>query len=244
MNVSVCIATYNGEKYLLQQLTSILAQLGYDDELIISDDGSTDNTITIIKSINDPRIKLFLNGNEKGTLGNFEYALQQASGDFIFLSDQDDIWLPGKKERMVRMLQTFDIVVTDARVINESGETLLLSYFEQRRSGSGLIKNLLRNTYLGCCMAFRKTVLQRSLPFPRMAKYHDYWIGLIGEMYFKTHFEKQVLTHYRRHANNASSAAYTKSTLPLSRQLSNRFFALIALGKIWLTHKMANSHKK
>ena len=91
--ISVCIATYNGEKYIKEQLLSILPQLGKKDEVIISDDHSTDNTLDIVKGLNDNRIKIVMNNREKGYTSNFENALSYAIGDYIFLSDQDDIWM-------------------------------------------------------------------------------------------------------------------------------------------------------
>ena len=94
--ISVCIATYNGEKYLREQLDSILPQLAESDEVIVSDDGSTDGTIDLITSLNDPRIKIVSNSGRKGYVGNFENALKHTTGDYIFLSDQDDIWYPNK----------------------------------------------------------------------------------------------------------------------------------------------------
>ena len=96
--ISVCIATYNGEKYIKQQLLSILKQIKVNDEIIISDDHSTDKTFNIIKSFNDTRIKFFLNNKGKGYTRNFENALEKAHGDIIFLSDQDDIWIDNKVE--------------------------------------------------------------------------------------------------------------------------------------------------
>ncbi|MDE5758415.1 MAG: glycosyltransferase, partial [Allobaculum sp.] len=91
--ISVCIATYNGERYIETQIRSILDQLNEDDEIIISDDSSTDRTLDIIRSLNDSRIKLFAGNKFHSRTFNFENALKQATGDFIFLSDQDDIWL-------------------------------------------------------------------------------------------------------------------------------------------------------
>ena len=108
--ISVCIATYNGGKFLGEQLQSILCQLGKDDEVIISDDGSTDNTYLLVMSIQDNRIKFykhksdsFLLPHEKATL-NFENALKYAKGDYIFLSDQDDVWVENKVEVMCQIL--------------------------------------------------------------------------------------------------------------------------------------------
>ncbi|MCD8291094.1 MAG: glycosyltransferase, partial [Prevotella sp.] len=96
MKVSVCIATYNGEKYIEEQIRSILSQLSDNDEVIISDDGSHDQTLSLIQSIGDKRIKIFQNEGRHGFKYNFENTLKKVQGDYIFLCDQDDVWLPNK----------------------------------------------------------------------------------------------------------------------------------------------------
>ena len=96
--ISVCIATFNGEKYISSQLDSILNQVVPVHEIIISDDMSTDNTIEIIKNCNNPIIKIFINKERLGVAKNFENAIKHANGDFIFLCDQDDIWLKNKTQ--------------------------------------------------------------------------------------------------------------------------------------------------
>lgn len=88
--ISVCMATYNGTKYIQEQINSILSQFGENDELVISDDGSKDDTCSIISSYQDSLIKLLFNKGKHGFIGNFENALSQCKGDYIFLSDQDD----------------------------------------------------------------------------------------------------------------------------------------------------------
>lgn len=90
--ISVCMPTYNGEKFIRIQLESILSQLGNDDEIVISDDSSTDKTVEITKSFNDSRIHLLENNTFHSPIYNLENALKNAKGDFIFLSDQDDEW--------------------------------------------------------------------------------------------------------------------------------------------------------
>ena len=100
---SVCMATYNGEKYIREQLESIIPQLRDDDELVVSDDASTDSTLDIVRSYNDPRIKIFQNENH-GVAHNFENALRHASGDILYFADQDDVWLPGKLDKMEKFL--------------------------------------------------------------------------------------------------------------------------------------------
>ena len=125
--ISVCMATYNGEKYIKEQLDSILSQLESDDELLISDDGSTDNTISIIQSYNDSRIHILnhvpnssYSGHEKVS-SNFENALKNAHGDYIFLSDQDDIWCKDKVKKCVNEMQSSLFVVHNMKIIDENG---------------------------------------------------------------------------------------------------------------------------
>ena len=131
MNISVCMATYNGEKFINEQLKSILLQIDQNDEVIISDDSSTDNPIAIIESFDDNRIKI-LKGNP------------------------------------------------------------------------GFIKNLIKNSYLGCCMAFDRKILNAALPFPKGIAMHDIWIGLISEICGKSIFINDKLVSYRRHGLNFS----------------------------------------
>jgi len=99
--ISVAIATYNGEKFIQRQLQSILEQLDENAEIIISDDGSSDNTLTVIKNFNDKRITVLRNP-EKGLIKNFENALKHTTGNIIFLADQDDVWVKGKVTTMIK----------------------------------------------------------------------------------------------------------------------------------------------
>ena len=114
--VSVCIATYNGVNYIREQLVSILCQLSSHDEIIISDDGSTDNTIDVLESIRDLRIKIIYNKGRHGVVPNFENALRNSTGDFIFFADQDDIWDEHKVARCMTALKDADLVVHNANV--------------------------------------------------------------------------------------------------------------------------------
>lgn len=204
INISVCMATYNGEKYIKEQLDSILSQIGENDKLIISDDSSTDNTVQIIKSFKDNRIKIFENQKFKSPIFNFENALNNATGDIIVLSDQDDIWKANKIETIKKYMHNYDLVLSDADIIDEKGNILHKSFYKLNGSKNGFIKNIVKNSYLGCTMAFNKKILDKSLPFPKDLPMHDWWIGLISEMYGKTYFIEDKLINYRRHGNNAS----------------------------------------
>lgn len=205
--ISVCVATYNGEKYIKNQLLSILKQIDSHDEIIISDDLSNDKTIEIIESLKDSRIQIFFNKN-RGYTNNFQNAIKLASGDYIFLSDQDDIWVENKLKIMSELLLEYDFVVSDAKLVNNKLESLGSTYFELRGGGSnGFMNNLKKLKYIGCCMAFRKTVLNKVLPFPSNAVLcpHDFWIALISEFYYKTLVIKEPLLLYRRHGENVST---------------------------------------
>lgn len=204
--ISVCIATYNGEKYIHEQLDSIISQLSINDEIIISDDSSTDNTLKIIQQINDTRITLLKENTFQNPTFNFENALKKATGDIIILSDQDDIWLPEKVQTTLSLLKNNDLVLCNNRVVDENGNKLHDSFFAVNHSTSGIIHNIFKNSYIGCCMAFNRKILLRSLPFPKDIPMHDWWIGMIAESCGKVHFHEEPLVLYRRHSNNASES--------------------------------------
>ncbi|CAM3095819.1 glycosyltransferase [Vibrio tubiashii] len=235
MKVSVCIATYNGGEYLVEQLNSIFPQLGTEDEIIISDDYSTDNTLEIVKELNDPRVKIYLNSLGKGYTRNFENALSQCTGDIIFLCDQDDVWEPNKVQRMSYLLSKNDLVVSDCKVVNDKLETIYNSHFSIHRTSSGFLKNFIKPRYIGACMAFNRRVLDCSLPFPKKQKYcaHDYWISLVAEMKFNVATLDEPLMLYRRHAHNASSGGEV-SKFSLSHKVSTRVYTGICLLLRWI----------
>ena len=211
MKISVCMATYNGQKYIATQLESILKQLSVNDEVIISDDSSTDRTVDVIKEFNDGRVILYENNRFHSPVLNFENALKKISGDIIFLSDQDDIWLDNKVEVMVKLLRSYDLVVSDCLLIDENEAVLNGSFFELRGSKSGVIHNLIKNSYIGCCMAFNRKILEKALPFPKTIPMHDMWIGMIGELFGQTYFCREQLVKYRRHGNNLSPTLEKKT---------------------------------
>lgn len=211
---SICIATYNGAKYIREQIDSIIRQTKDNDEIIISDDGSIDETINILKSYNDRRIKIFENKKEHGVIKNFENALRHAKGEFIFLCDQDDIWNLNKMDIILGYMRDYDLVVHNALLIDSVGQSSGVDFFSLRKSKKGYFYNLWKNRFLGCCMCFRHTELKRILPFPKHIVMHDMWIGLKIQIRRKVLFTNEVLSSYRRHGSNASTASekspYTK----------------------------------
>lgn len=231
--ISVCMATYNGEKYIKEQIESILTQLSSDDELIISDDMSTDSTRDIIESINDERIKLCLHEDNHGFVRNFENALKHAKGDYIFLSDQDDIWLEHKVYKCLEALKLNDFVISDCITINEKGEVISESRIKDYKIKTGFWNLMVKTRYLGCCMAFNKRVLNAVLPFPNNSKLmeHDLWIAAVSEYYFKTELIYEPLIKYRRHGNNVSTGGEGKG-YSIFNKIYRRLYRLYYIIKI------------
>ena len=223
--ISVCMATYNGGQFIDRQLRSILPQLNETDEVIISDDGSKDDTLSIIHHLDDPRIRVVHNIGRRGPVGNFEHALRQATGKFIFFADQDDIWQPDKVSTTVRLLENNELVLANCQIIDQHGTVLWPSFFNYRGSRRGFWHNLYRNSYIGCCMAFRREVLEYVLPFPAHIHMHDWWIGLLVELKGRIAFCEKPLMQYVRHGQNASPTGETG--YPFSQRISNRFSLLL-----------------
>jgi glycosyltransferase involved in cell wall biosynthesis len=234
MTISVCIPTYNGGQFIKEQLDSILNQTRTVDEIIISDDSSTDQTVEIIKSFADPRIKLFEKQQFSSPIFNLEFALKQASGDYIFLADQDDVWMPDKVEILVNELATSKLVISDGVVINQQGKEIASSIFEI----FNFCKNLLKNAYMGCCMAFHKDLLPIVLPFPKAIAMHDLWIGLNAELFTKPVFFPAKLVKYRRHDFNKTPLDAQTNSNSLVYKISFRLTMLSLIILRFVRQKM------
>lgn len=228
MKCSVCVTTHNGSKYIKDQIISILSQLNKEDEVIISDDSSTDNTIEILKSIKDHRIKLYTNNNFFHHTLNFEFAISKAKGDYIFLSDQDDIWLPNKVSIMKKYLNKYNLVISDCYVVDGNLNEIKNTVRGTKKKLNGLFVNLVHNNFLGCCMAFDRIVLDKALPFPKNILSHESWLGAIAETFGKTIFIDEKLLLYRRHDYNYSNTL-KGSNLNLFNKLKYRYFIILNL---------------
>ena len=211
--ISVCMASYNGERYLKEQLDSILSQLGDKDELIVSDDGSSDKTKEIIHAYKDKRIRFFLN-QRKGIANNFENALSKARGEYIFLADQDDVWLAGKLDKMVEFLDKadLDVAMCNCALVDQELKIIKSPHFDARwPMKRRLLSNLYKNAWLGCCMLMRSSVLKATMPFPRGLAAHDLWLALYAQWHFRTGYLDEVLVLYRRHDNTVSFTGSTST---------------------------------
>lgn len=240
--ISVCMTTFNGALHLAEQMESVLSQLGVDDELIIADDCSTDGTLNMISAWPDHRIRVMRGVQRLGVVANFERALLAARGDFIFLCDQDDVWLPNKCVVFMEALDSADMVVSDCCVTDEALNVRLPSFFEARGSGPGTMRNLWRNTCLGCCMAFRRNLLDRALPLPAGIPMHDTWIGLVANATGTVCFCPQVTLLYRRHGGNLSPTS-ERSTFSQWAQFVHRLQFGTALVSRLIKLKMSSWKK-
>jgi len=235
--VSVCLACHNGGEALRVQLDSILSQLSKDDEIVISDDGSNDETLELIKGYKDKRIKLFSYNQpikSKHThvyvTNNFENALNKAKGDYIFLSDQDDYWMPGKVETCLQKLQICDMVIHNMQIaddnLNPQEEYVFPDGF---RFGNYLMKE---GSYYGCATAFKRHILEAALPFPSYLQVHDIWIGLIAEAIGKVHYIEKPLMLYRYHGDSISHAVTNSVWFKVWYRVYTLFYMIIRLIKL------------
>lgn len=205
--VSVCMAAYNGARHIEEQIRSILTEIGPHDELVVVNDFSTDATPDIVAGINDPRIRLIRAERNNGYVRTFEWALSEARGEFIFLSDQDDVWLPGRVERMITAMDGKDMVVSNCKHFDGPLGTFHEIRLRPEDSDHN-VRNILGivvgyRLHWGCAMAFRNTLLHQVLPFPAyMTESHDQWIATVGNVNRSiVYLEEDTILH-RLHGEN------------------------------------------
>jgi glycosyltransferase involved in cell wall biosynthesis len=221
--ISVALASCDGERWIGAQVESILSQLGPHDELVVADASSTDRTLEILAGFADPRIRILRNLPRGDIPGTFERALGECGGDILFLSDQDDVWLPGKVDLCRGTLDRTgaSLVLHDARIVDESGRVLDESFLDERRFRPGFFRNFWKPGYLGCALAFRRDLLSRALPFPANLPMHDWWLGLLAERQGGVEVIRSPLILHRRHDGNANFPP-GKSPFGLARRLEFR----------------------
>jgi len=220
MRMSVCLATYNGARHIAAQLDSILPQLEAQDEVLIADDGSSDDTLACIAAYGS-RVRVVATGRVGGVVPNFERVLAAAAGDGIVLCDQDDVWLPGRLALLRQHLASCLLVVTNGTVVDDALAPRGQDVFGLVGMRAGLLRNLVKNSFIGCCMAFRRELLERVLPFPPGVPWHDWYIGLAAEALGRVERDASVTMLYRRHATNASPTG-AKSGNSLATKLRMR----------------------
>ena len=215
--ISVVMATYNGEKYVIEQLESILKQSVSVDEIIICDDMSKDNTVKLIrKFIQDNNlhsiIKLYVNNNNIGYISNFYNGIKRTTGQFIFLSDQDDVWEHNKVDRMLTVMNQYgaEVLCSNFSLIDAVGfaytkSVRLPSFISDAPGGISQIKFfplLFGNVAQGCTCCFTESVKKIYLNAHYDEIIHDYQIMLIGSIMGKAYFLNEKLIRYRLHGDN------------------------------------------
>ena len=210
--ISIAMATYNGEKYLEEQLDSIYAQSYENIEVVVTDDCSTDKTVEILEAYHISHgLKYFVNEKTLGFVKNFEKAMALCTGKYIALSDQDDVWETNKINTLYHHIKDALLIHSDASLIDEIGEVVGSSYTQNsqkvfRRNIMGYFFN---NDVTGCTMMFSKQLLSTVLPMPENIISHDWWLAIQAKQKGKVTYIPDVLVRYRQHVNNQIGATDT-----------------------------------
>jgi glycosyltransferase involved in cell wall biosynthesis len=240
VRVSVALCTFNGAAYLRPQLESILAQTRRPDQIVVSDDGSSDGSAEFVRSIirSDERSVgidfVFLeNDSPLGVTANFEQALRATNGDLIVLCDQDDVWHPSKVERALSLPIEHDVwlMFTDACLVDGRGTPLGQSLFEwleispeervAMASGNALPALLRRNLATGATVSFSRELLELALPFPT-EWVHDEWLTIVAALHGEAHLVDEVTVDYRLHGENQIGVARPTLRRKVARMFESR----------------------
>jgi len=164
---------------------------------------------------------------------NFENALIHSTGEFIFLSDQDDIWFKNKISETMKILEKYDFVVSDCVTIGKDKNVISESRIKQFNIKKGFIREIIKNRYLGCCMAFNRKVLNAALPFPANVDLveHDTWLASVASLYFKFYLLNKPLIYYRRHGDNVSDGGFSRG-YSIGNKVYRRLYRIYYLLKI------------
>ena len=206
VRISIALATYNGARYLPEQLQSYLDQERLPDELVVSDDGSGDETCNLVDSFAKTApfdVRIVRQDEQLGYVANFDCALSMATGDLVFLSDQDDLWLPGKISEVSAIMERNPellLVLNDAEITSSELSSTQLTKLGQLRSSGSPDSAFV----MGCCCAIRRELLEFCLPIPGDARGHDNWLVDFSNGLGATRILEKVLQLYRRHESNES----------------------------------------
>jgi glycosyltransferase involved in cell wall biosynthesis len=237
INIGVCLATYNGSKYIKQQIESILPQLGANDIILVSDDSSTDDTVKIVKRINDGRIKLHINPQNLGYVDNFQNALSLIEDcNYIFFSDQDDIWIENRVQIMIDYLQRYNkniLYGTYNLIYHEHSDSIITLSNPQAKSGLinivSLFLGLNQFPYYGSASVITSKARSYIFPIPIKEIGHDIWISILGNMHDDIVHLSQPVTIRRIHGNNL-----TNSNRSIYSKLLTRLYWTLGVLKFYL----------
>ena len=216
--VAILLSTYNGEKYLKNQLDSLMAQSYKDFEIIARDDGSADDTVEILKSYG---IKLLETNENLGAKSSFatllNYTVEHSDAEYFMFCDQDDVWSEYKVEKTLTKMQEMEqqfsdiplLVHTDLEVVDEKLNTINSSFYTFQKINpfeDNLNKFLVQNSITGCTIMINRELAQKCLPIPSKAIIHDWWIGLVASKFGKIGYLNSPTIQYRQHNNNTVGA--------------------------------------
>ena len=247
-SIDILLATYNGQAYLREQIDSILAQSNHDWQLLIRDDASDDNTLSIIKDYvakYSDKVKLIEdNSGHLGASLNFQRLLENSIAEYIMFSDQDDVWLPNKIEVTLNLMKATEkeypnkpiLVHTDLRVVDFQLKTIAKSAWRYQgtlpETGNDLNKVMLQNVATGCTIMINRKAKAVSLPIPKEAVMHDWWIVINVAKHGKIVYVPDQLVLYRQHPNNAVGAkkvprinvpGFLKNLFSLKKRILNHY---------------------
>lgn len=232
IRVSVIMPVYNGALYLAHQLDSIIPMLAENDEIIISYDKSTDDTLKIAKEYakKDSRIRLFINRGEGGVWPNSLNALKRVRGKYIIPSDQDDEWINDKINVIVSAFNNKKVmaVLHDGYVCDKDLNIIMPTILDREKTSNSWVKNFIKSSVAGCCLAYRSEFVKVFLKTPIMPDAADQWAAISAMILGKVRIIKPILTKHRIHENNFTPKYKRK----LSVKLKGRLF--LAIDILWL----------
>ena len=248
VRASVCMATYNGQAYVAEQVDSILAQLEVEDELVVVDDASTDGTSALVSAYDDPRVRVFDNDENRGYVRTFERALELARGDYLFLADQDDVWFPGRLEAMLDALSETAVVSTSVSVLGESTDPprFLLRARDSRRHAANLFAVMIGyRPYTGCAMAFRRDIFDSVVPIPPFVyESHDLWLAMVANTHREnTHLEAPSVAR-RLHGSNQTPLGWRSLRTILRARVMKARALRVAAARARRYRRTASPHNK
>ena len=250
VDIDILLSSYNGERFLKQQLDSIVAQTFPTWRILIRDDGSTYNTLEVVSSYTsrDPRVQFLNDKGHRGACGSFATLIEHAVAPYIMLCDQDDIWYPEKIQTMMSAMQTAEkkfpssplLVVSDLHVIDEHQRTIAPSFWKYQglspETGSSFASLVIQNKFPGCSMLLNQALCELVLGIPEQAVMHDWWIAMAAAAFGHIIIMPDPLTHYRQHQSN---------TIGISRdnKLSEILFSIARSIYGIITHQPATMDK-
>lgn len=211
--VSIALTTYNGEKYLREQLDSILLQTIQDFEVVVCDDRSCDSTWCILEEYaqKDSRFKIHRNEKNLGFLKNFEQAISLCTGDYIALCDQDDIWLNNHVQILLEHISDYTLCGANALLVDGDNkdlnitllDTLGVDYLPQNQEDFEFFL-FHSNVFQGAALLFKKELISRALPFPENVEFHDHWLALVACSMDGVNYVNVPVLRYRQHGSNVT----------------------------------------